>query len=68
MFPESVIGYLLQIMDWKDAASSFAPMIINSVHSSMQRSAHFEKMWDSAESKLSYGNREGRSVFHATVG
>lgn len=58
----------MQKMEWKDADKSFAPMIINSVNSSMQRSAHFEKMWDSAESNLTHGNRKGRSVFHATVG
>ncbi len=57
----------MQIMDWKDGESSFAPVIINSVRSSMQRSGHFNDVMSSAENKLSVGNAN-KTMFHSTVG
>lgn len=56
-----------QIMEWEDADTSFAPLIIKSVNSSMLRSAAFNRMVGSAESKLS-NTTQGKGVFHATVG
>lgn len=57
----------MQIMEWKDADTSFAPLIINSVNSSMLRSAAFNRMVDSAESKLS-NTTKGKGLFHSIVG
>lgn len=54
-------------MEWRDAESSFAPVVINSVRSSMQRSGHFDEVMSSAERKLSVGEAN-RTMFHSTVG
>ncbi|BDA48949.1 hypothetical protein COCOBI_13-0590 [Coccomyxa sp. Obi] len=56
-----------EVMDWKDANTSFAPLIINSVNSSMLRSAAFNRMVDSAESKLSNSSK-GKGFFQPIVG
>ena len=61
-------GTWAQVMDWKDESSSFVPVILNSVSSSLQRSAQYNKMLASADGKLSGQTKDVKSVFHSTVG
>ena len=57
-----------QVMQWQNEAISFVPLILNSVSSSMQRSAHFNKLVALADSKLSGSSGGNQSLFHPTVG
>lgn len=61
--------FALQKMEWRSAAESFVPVVLESVRSSMQQSATYKHAQNAVENRLSSGSGAAKkSIFHSAVG